>query len=115
MAIRSGITTGGKPDDLAMPSSTRPKGSSSVRVKTLASIAFHTGLEIAVMARPMLSFEVQRCIEATTSVEVTAVPSENLRLGRRVKVQSLPSFEVVHLSTICGFGWPFSSRPKGMS
>ena len=67
------------------------------------------------MARPMLSFEVQRCIEATTSVEVTAVPSENLRLGRRVKVQSLPSFEVVHLSTICGFGWPFSSRPKGMS
>ena len=24
------------------------------------------------MARPMLSFEVQRCIEATTSAEVTA-------------------------------------------
>ena len=71
-ASRSGITTGGKPEALAMPSSTRPNGSFSVRVKVLASTAFHSAAEIAVMARPMLSFEVQRCIEATTSAEVTA-------------------------------------------
>jgi hypothetical protein len=115
LASRSGSTTGGKPDDFAMPSSTRPNGSFSVSVKVAGSTAFHSAAEIAVMARPMLSFEVQRCIEATTSAEVTGVPSENLRLGRSVKVQSLPSFDVVYLSTICGFGCPFSSRPKGMS
>jgi hypothetical protein len=113
--MRSGITTGGKPDGLDMPSSTRPKGSLSVSVKVLASTDFHSPPEIAVIARPTLSLDVQRCIDATTSAEVTGVPSENFRLGRSVKVHSLPSFDVLYLSTICGLGWPFSSRPKGMS
>src|ERR1035437_4840875 len=104
LASRSGMITGGYADGLDKPSSTRPKGSFSVSVKVRASTAFHSAAEMAVMARPMLSRAVQRCMEATVSAAVTGLPSENLRPDRNVKVHSLPSFEVVYFSTICGLG-----------
>jgi hypothetical protein len=50
-----------------MPSSTMPNGSFQRQGEDMGVDRLPLRrLEIAVMARPMLSFEVQRCIEATT-------------------------------------------------
>ena len=67
------------------------------------------------MARPIESRAPQRCSEATQSAAVTALPSWNLRPGRSVNDHCLPSFEVVYLSTICGFGVPFASCANSVS
>ncbi len=114
LASRSGRITGGKPEGLASASSTMPKGSLSVSVKLRASVAFHSA-PLATIARPRLSRAAQRCSEAMASAEVTALPSENLRPGRSVKLHCLPSFEVVYLSTICGWGLPLESCANSVS
>ena len=54
------------------------------------------------MARPMLSLLAQRWMEATVSVAVTGLPSENLRPLRRVNDPSVPSLEVLYFSTFIG-------------
>ncbi|MNS74116.1 hypothetical protein D3C72_1075820 [compost metagenome] len=114
LARRSGRITGGKPEGLASASSTMPKGSLSVSVNVRASTAFHSA-PASPMARPRLSRAPQRCSEAIASAEVTALPSENFRPGRSVKLHCRPSFELLYFSTICGCGLPVASCANSVS
>ncbi|MNT03359.1 hypothetical protein D3C72_1378890 [compost metagenome] len=99
------MMNGGMPDGLDKASSTRPKGSLSVSVKLLSPVAANSA-PAAIMAWPSVSFFAQRCSDAMQSSAVTGVPSLNFRPGRRVKVQLLPSSDVVQVSTIWGLTCP---------
>ncbi len=57
----------------------------------------------------------QRFSDATQSSAVTGVPSCHSSRSRRVKVQVRPSSLTDQRSTICGFGWNFSSIEKSVS
>ncbi|MCY1514705.1 hypothetical protein D9M68_492540 [compost metagenome] len=105
---------GGMPEGLDRASSTRPKGSFSVSVKVLSPVAASSA-PAAIMAWPSVSFFAQRWIEATQSSAFTGVPSLNFRPGRKVKLQVLPSSEVVQLSTIWGLTWPLLSCENRVS
>ena len=113
-ASRSGMTTGGKPDGLASASSTMPNGCFSVSLNVFASITAHSA-PAARMAPPKVSRDAQRWIDATASAGVTGLPSENFRPGRSVKVHCNWSFDVVYLSTICGWGRPLASCANSVS
>ncbi|MNQ51456.1 hypothetical protein D3C85_654350 [compost metagenome] len=114
MARRLGMMNGGMPDGLDSASSTRPKGSFSVSVKVFSDVAANSA-PAAIMAWPRVSFFAQRCTEAMQSSAVTGVPSLNFRPGRRVKVQVLPSSDLVQVSTICGLTWPLLSCENSVS
>ena len=64
---------------------------------------------------PIASRLPQRSIEAITSSPVTGLPSWNSRPGRSVKVHRRLSGLTVHVSTICGLTWFFSSVPNRVS
>jgi hypothetical protein len=64
---------------------------------------------------PMASRLPQRISEAAQSSAVTALPSWKLKPSRSTKVQVLPSAEVSHLSTICGWGFRSLSIANSVS
>jgi peptide/nickel transport system substrate-binding protein len=60
-------------------------------------------------------FTLRPGIKFSDGKPVTALPSWNFKPGRNVNDHCLPSFEVVYLSTICGFGVPFASCANSVS
>ncbi|KAG0911251.1 hypothetical protein G6F32_016776 [Rhizopus arrhizus] len=105
---------GGMPDGLDSASSTRPKGSLSVRVNVLSPVAANSA-PAAIIAWPRVSFLAQRCSDAMQSSAVTGEPSLNFRPGRKVKVHVLPSSDEVQVSTIWGLTWPLLSCENRVS
>ena len=100
---------------LGLPSAsiTPPKGFSS---RSTNGWGFRRGISFVAASRrrPMLSRAPQRS-EAITSSEVTGLPSENSRPGRRVKVQVSLSSLTCQPSSICGLYSPLLSIATSVS
>src|SRR5436190_722825 len=99
---------------LARASRTRPKGLPSSSAKLFLSVACNRSVA-AIKNWPSGSRWLQRRRETTQSSAVTAWPSWNLSPSRSVKLHLRRSGLTVHVSTICGRIWPFSSCEKSVS
>ena len=80
----------------------------------LASVGFSSATKL-MSFWPMPSRAPQRLRDATQSSAVTGWPSCHSRPSRKLKVHVSLSALTLHLSTISGCTWSFSSRANSVS